>query len=69
MPIKVKAIRGFRGVVGGRFREVKVGETIEVSESFARELSHSKKAEALKDDAPKTEVDADSKRSKANAGK
>lgn len=67
--IKVKALRGFRGVANGQFREVKVGEAVEVSEFFARELSHSKKAERISDETVKADTEGANKRSKTDAGK
>lgn len=48
--VKVKAVRGFRGVViGAGFRAVEPGEVVEVAELFARELVNTKKAQHVAD--------------------
>lgn len=71
---KVKALRGFRGIANGQFREVKPGETVEVPEGLARDLIHSKKAERAVTSLESADIGAasesDAKRGgKSNVGK
>lgn len=64
---KIKALRGFRGLVDNQFREVKAGEFVTVAELFARELVHSRKAEIVAEE-PKPEPKPQGKKGEKDAG-
>lgn len=62
----VKALRGFHALVDSKdFRVVKVGQTVNVSETLARELISANKAESVTTPTPtlkvETKNDKDSK--------